>query len=389
VTIIYNSNIHAREFMVLCFDCPPEFKKIVEDLLDAGHLRQCARLISTAIQNDIVRYTGLRYDDDSLEHVTRRKIRTKRASRSRLKAGGSAPRRSAVGEIPPLFRLADLPNEPHPIAPEPQATTQSGAVVPPDGWLFGQWNKMLPAKATSRALAHLSSDFPAGIPLDQVLRLVATAAWELGDVLSERDRYWLRDRDECLATAFPVSGPKGASARDRYAKHFVGNLNGRGELSGLPCGLNLVGLIEEGNLALTSAGWKFAAMTNPALDGDANRPADKLSTEEIEFLLSHISSNVPAEDSAYQTVLSAIAAGANTPVTLDQVLQDFVAQGQWRSLSPAFLSSQRSGVISRMIDLRLVRRDRDSVKVSYVATETGTDFLARGSIRAHSHSVHP
>jgi hypothetical protein len=284
-----------------------------------------------------------------------------------------------------MFRRAGLPSQPLVVAPEPPVDAGSGAAVPLDRWLFGQWNKLLPAKATSRALAHLSTDFPAGIPLDQALRLVPAAAWELGDVLSERDRHWLRDRDEFLATAFPVSGPRASAARDRYGKHFVGNLNGRGELTGLPYGLGLVGVIEEGKVALSKAGWEFVAMTNPALDGEVSQPADKLSAEEIGFLLNHISSKVPAEDFAYRTILAAIAAGANTPVALDQVLQDFLAQGHGRSLSPAFLSSQRSGAISRMVDLRLVRRDRDSVKVSYVITATGTEFLARAPTETQSH----
>jgi hypothetical protein len=46
-------------------------------------------------------------------------------------------------------------------------------------------------------------------------------------------------------------------------------------------------------------------------------------------------------------------------------------------VSDSFVTTQRSGLMSRMADLALVTRARDGVRVSYVITESGSSYAAR------------
>jgi hypothetical protein len=68
------------------------------------------------------------------------------------------------------------------------------------------------------------------------------------------------------------------------------------------------------------------------------------------------------------------------PEQLDAALREFVSQERRDDLKPAFLSSQRSGAISRMSDLGLVSRVRDGVKVSYALTGQAEDYLVTGRV---------
>ncbi|HPR90528.1 MAG TPA: hypothetical protein PLD93_03730, partial [Synergistaceae bacterium] len=74
-------------------------------------------------------------------------------------------------------------------------------------------------------------------------------------------------------------------------------------------------------------------------------------------------------------LIRAIADGAATPDKLEKVLQAHVPAVTNRSLSPSFLTSQRSGALSRMADLGLIARERNGVRVSYVVTEHGQRFI--------------
>ena len=103
--------------------------------------------------------------------------------------------------------------------------------------------------------------------------------------------------------------------------------------------------------------------------------------QQIAFLLDHIKSYVPAEDCAYRTVLKACAEGANTPNKLDDYLSKGVSPRDGSPFTNAFISTQRSGAISRMGDLGLVARKRDGIKVTYVTTETGDEYMTESVAR--------
>ena len=146
----------------------------------------------------------------------------------------------------------------------------------------------------------------------------------------------------------------------------------QGSLTGLPIELKLAHRDQSRTprILLTEAGWHFAEMRNPILDEGKNGRQSKFSIEEIEFLLAHIRSRVPAEAFAYKVVLEAISQGAKTPDKLDDALEEYVPKRDEKPFTRAFLTTQRAGVVSRMIDLGLVQRIRDGINVTYAATKT-------------------
>lgn len=246
-----------------------------------------------------------------------------------------------------------------------------------DRWLFGQYNKLLPAKANCRAMVRLAAEHPGGEPPEETASRIAEVAALLGDWLADHDRRHQIGRDDALATAFPRSGPDAEKSRARYANQFVGSVNSQGALSGLLRDYRLAGLTpgNDPRLLPTKQGISLARLANPILDGHQTEPAQRFSAEETAFLLEHIRSFVPAEAFAFRTLLRAIADAADTPDKLNEALRVFVPTDSNRSLSPSFLTSQRSGALSRMADLGLISRVRKGVRVSYAMTEQGQIFI--------------
>src|SRR5262249_8999313 len=162
----------------------------------------------------------------------------------------------------------------------------------------------------------------------------------------------------------------------RYMNQFIVSVNSNGQLSGLLVGLKLANRLSgpKSPVGLTNPGWEFARLPNPILDDGSEGLDAKFSPDEVQFLLRHIRESVPAERSAYQKVLEAIESGNKAPESLDAAL--FVLKSKDRDVTPAFLSTQRSGAISRMSDLGLVVRERSGVRVEYAATDLGREFLS-------------
>ena len=195
--------------------------------------------------------------------------------------------------------------------------------------------------------------------------------------MADHDRRHQITRDDSLAVAFPRSGPDSEKSRTRYANQFVGSVNSQGILSGLLCDYRMAALTPGAvtRLMPTEPAIQFAMLANPVLDCSQVDPAQKFSPEESSFLLKHIRAHVPVEAFAFKTLIEAIAEGAITPDKLDETLRVHVPTETNRSLSPSFLTSQRSGALSRMADLGLITRERKGVRVSYIITEQGQRFM--------------
>jgi hypothetical protein len=251
-----------------------------------------------------------------------------------------------------------------------------GQRITVDRWIFGQHNKLLPLKASIRALANLSLGHGGGVPLVKAAGEIALASEILGTYLRKIDQDLGLAREESLSTAFPSAATDINKSRLRFSNQFVGALNKRGQLRGFPIDLKLVNYKnpKDPRLLLTAAGWTFAALENPILD-HAPKAGEKLSEEERVFLIQHIRDNVPVEDSAIRAVLSALEAGARSPDDVDAALGEYMPERADAPFSPAFLSTQRAGVISRMTDLHLVAREREGVRVVYVVSEQGKKYV--------------
>ena len=387
--------------MIICFECSQVTKEALDRLLGGGQYRDYSEVLSVAVANLLILQKQIQekgvlvLEDAGPPHLTSSDMRSGKEHLTTIRSASSTRQQSPLASassvelqadhrttgmevaVPELFLLEGLRDFRPQVASLPSDVWVMGQEIPLDRWLFGQYNRLLPAKASCRALAHLLRSSPAGVRLSKATSRISDAAMSLGEFLANHDQREGIDRDDALATAFPTRGEAADKGRQRYANQFVASVNRNGQLSGLPFDLKLINYVRhrDPKLQLTEVGWQFVQMWNPVLDGSQAKPTQKFSAEETAFLLDHIAGFVPAEDFAYRTLLAAIASGEDTPQRLGTALQRYVSSD--RKLTSSFLASQRSGAISRMTDLELVVRVRDGVRVSYVITSNGEQYAQR------------
>ncbi|HBB94683.1 MAG TPA: hypothetical protein DC054_04775 [Blastocatellia bacterium] len=378
--------------MIICFDCSGKTNAMMDELLARGRYASVSELISIAIANQVVLETQVS-DGESLTIGERESVKQKVSAANGKPSSKPTKKRRTVREDPDgsgqshrrveqksvLFLLDGLDTLNRLSGSLPDDYWTPGMEVPLDRWVFGQHNKLLPVKASCRGLAHLLKDDPKGIFYDDAANRISGDAIILGDLLLECDGKHKIDRDKALSTAFPNSIDKSGKARSRYANQFVASVNKQGQVSGALIDFKLINYKpgKRPRLILTESGWEFALMRNPILDEHCGPHSIKFSEEEVKFFLNHIAANVRAEDFAYRAILQAIVGGANTPDLLDTMLRQSVPDERTQRVTLSFLSSQRSGAVSRMSDLGLVERVREGVRVTYLPTDLGRDFINR------------
>jgi hypothetical protein len=381
-----------RNIVVICFNCSRGTKEILERLVDDGLYADYSDAISSAIANLAILQDRLSDKgililgqdsdgsgrQDAKQPVAGPPIDAHRGphSSSHLLSPENATQAGRRGEIPQIFRSIGKQTI-HEAAKIPGDISGPGAKIPLDKWIFGQYNRLLPAKASCRALANLLIDSNYQIGLDEAGKIIAEEATALGVYLRTIDQESDHDRDHKLSIAFPRPGRRNQKSRLRYATQFVAGTTSKGQATGLLVDLKLANLTfgKTVNVNLTVPGWQFAQMENPILDGNDGGPLRKFTEEEIEFMMAHIRENVPAEIFAYRSIMEAILKGEDTPDAIDTWLRRYLSDDRAETLSNSYLSAQRSGAISRMSDLTLVERQRNGVKVKYRATELAVAFL--------------
>ncbi len=368
--------------MVICFSCSPETKVTLDRLVASGHYRDHGEVLSAAVAHLDAIHTEL---GNAPSVVIAAQPVLAEAASAREQAVNIAqehkalapkivtPERFPHSKIPPVFRQPVASAPPSEYAPTKVRDVSLGEAAV-DQWIFGQFNRLLPAKVTCRALVN--ADIDKGESLDQLAQDIATNAAQLGSYLASMDQRHDSPRDEALAIAFPSMGE--FKSIQRFANQFVGSTNKEGAILGLPAALKLVGPHprHSGSIALTEAGWKFGCLKNPLLDGDPKSNPKKFSEEEITFLLDHIAATVPTEAGAYLAILRQVAKGNLTPDGLDDALSELPSSAR-KDSSRAFVSTQRSGAICRMADLELIARSRTATRVSYLILQRGEQFLER------------
>lgn len=353
--------------MVICFECSRETKQLLDELVSKGGFSNHSEAIAVAVANQTLLtasvappplVVGATYSDRSHDGEGERD-----AIFSQL-----AP------SVPGIFRTRPKQHA-EPIAPLPETShgfSKQDHVLQAN-WIFGQHNKLLPVKASCRAIANLLIEAPAGVEAGDAARLVANEAGDLGGYLYAIDKKFDRQRDNTLSTAFPGRSTPD-KGRIRYANQFVVGTTKQGQLTGLLVDLGLINKLSPESLkvSLTKAGWEFALMPNPILDCQEENPSTKLSPEERAFLTAHIAQNVPVERSAYLQILRAIHSGHDNPTKLSAAFNDVEKETVKNRL---YFMTQRAGAISRMADLGLMVRERNGTRVSYMITESGAEFL--------------
>lgn len=370
--------------MIICIDITDATKSELDRLLLEGGYPNYSEAISIAIINQRVLHQRIPKDGSLIldQHVEARPAAT---GKQPLQPAMQPTGQGSKPEVPELFILkTESDGSWFRPAPPPDDVFVPTQHVTLDRWIWGQYNKLLPVKATCRGILSLLSTTEvdrSGIPLSKAATEISDKVIILGDYFRTLDATYELTRDDALATAFPFSGSdREDKARLRYANQFVAGANKHGRLTGLLVDLKLINQVrgKTPKILLTQAGWEFASLPNPALDGKLDGPPRaRLSEDERNLLLQHISLTVPAEDAAYRAVLSAILDGAETPEALDIALKRFLPERTEKPFTDAFVSTQRSGAISRMSDLGLIERVRSGVRVKYVITEAGKTYTHR------------
>lgn len=367
--------------MLICFHATTEAKNALDSILETRHFRDISEAISMALVN----YSAL-----TRAVAQGGQIFTPALPADPTAAAGFAteprPARPATSweqpAIPEVFALKPVALDSLKLLNAPQALATDANNVPPACWLFGQYNKFLAPKATCRALLNLALESPAGLSVAEASNKISYAACILGDYLLRLDQRLQSKREDAFAAAFPSSATAdgGGESRVRFGNQFVAHTR-QEQLGGFPAALRLLALDgKELRLSLTKAGAEFAMLENPVLDCVDAAPTRKFSRSEVDFLLSHVLKMVPEEVSAYLAIFSAIATNANTPEKIDMYLCDrFNLRVVERAKKPTeitatFLTTQRTGAISRMVDLGLITREKAGLRVTYHITASGTEF---------------
>jgi hypothetical protein len=374
--------------MLICFDASAEAKNALDSILETGHFRDISEAVSMALVN----YNVLHQTVTKAGQVFPAATTSPAAGLPEPNlAGSSRPASQTTAErtntseppqspaIPETFALKATTAEGITLLQPPPTSGPGASNLPPAQWLFGQFNKFLAPKATCRALLNLLQANPGGMPVTEASNKISYAACRLGDYLKALDGRLQLRREDAFSAAFPSTAIEGGGeSRLRFGNQFVGNIR-QEQLAGFPAALRLVAIdtAKEPRLSLTKAGADFALLENPVLDARGTPPASKLSQQEIAFLLAHILSSVPEETSAYAAILDAIQSGANTPDAVDKCLRERFSLLTDQAITKTFLTTQRTGAISRLVDLGLLAREKEGLRVTYIITQPGKDFRAQ------------
>jgi Arc/MetJ-type ribon-helix-helix transcriptional regulator len=352
--------------MVLCFQCSRETKTQLDELVESGAFADLSEAIAVSVGNQVLLHKSAGGAGMVLQQ---------RSEEPGLAVGASSSRGDSASKPPAIFQLPIAAALEPVAAPGDSSMGAAGEMISQADWVFGQHNKLLPVKASCRAIANLLLNAPNGLEAEEVSRVVAGYATELGAFLSQLDEKYERTRDEMLAVAFPgrADPDKG---RIRYANQFVVGVTKAGGITGLLVDLGLINKLDPSStrVALTEAGWTFALLPNPVLDENSGNPERKLSLDERNFLLEHIAKNVATEREAFRQILGAIHDGHDNPEKLRGAFSKIEKETPKNQL---YFSTQRSGALSRLADLGLLRRERNGTRVRYAITDDGAAFLNR------------
>ena len=169
---------YTRSALEVSHDHMCEFRQENEGvngkLVDSGDYKDDSELISLAIGNQFLLHNAGANALVPSQEI--RQINGVAASSAAPPAkptgdrsGSPAPNQRELASLPEVFRLATELKRPDSLAPLPNDAFVAGMGVPVDRWIFGQHNKLLPVKASVRALANLlqNEPNPAGVLLTE------------------------------------------------------------------------------------------------------------------------------------------------------------------------------------------------------------------------------
>jgi Arc/MetJ-type ribon-helix-helix transcriptional regulator len=237
--------------------------------------------------------------------------------------------------------------------------------------LWGQLNRFFPVKIICRTLAVLQTENDGkGIPLSRLHRTAAECAAILQKKLRKLDRKKKRKKSDKLSIALPLANRE--KSMDRFKNQFVGYLqtDGRpvGALSDMRFGVIEKDGSNEPLVTLTDAGLSFSSLENPVLDGQS--PERTLANREVKFVIEHVKNEMQPEWSFLTTTLKWIKNACDRPKELTTKIAE-----KYQTWTQTVANTNRVGLLSRMHELHLIKRERDKLGVQYELTQRGVGLL--------------
>jgi hypothetical protein len=337
-------------------DVPPELAERMNEQVRSGRYKSPQDFLITAIHNQVYL--------ESQEVAEIVSDTSSSASASSVPSGVSA---SSSGRLSRTLAIQLLSPEVTSMKAVPLSNFERPSV------LWGQYNRFFPIKIVTRVCANLVKESSSGyIFLTELQERSADIARELGRTIQRKDKQFGRKRGTIISAGLPV-GSDVDKAKWRFKNQFVGHVAGRRIEGAAPTLKFLTMIHDEKNatlVGLTDFGVKFASLSNPILDNEDYSLA--LSSEEEEFLLDHIASEVPREADLMKLVLTNVKKGVASPEELNERVKTYFSD--WKMNEVIMM---RAGVTSRMGELGLVTRRKNGVKVTYLLTDLGEKYLTK------------
>jgi hypothetical protein len=235
--------------------------------------------------------------------------------------------------------------------------------------VFGQVNRLFPIKLACRWLATFSAAEGKWPKLGAISDRMADDAATVGSLLEQWDNEASRKRDEQLSTGLPRRG--NSSSRDRFLSQFVARSTRGGEIyPGAICQYGLAKFVDSA-IVLTEQGLAFAQTESPVLDTKDKKTPTALSADETDFLVRQVLSGVPSERNDMQIILAAVQEGKTTPSDLTTTVQSKFPR-EW---TQGMALTHISGLVARLAELRLLRRQWQGRHVTYELGDKVDEFL--------------
>jgi len=248
--------------------------------------------------------------------------------------------------------------------------------------IWGQVNRLAPAKFVLRILLNsLTGSDERSIDLKRFSAETAEKATEFRLFSKKKDKT-SRVRGTELYVAFPKREP---SSQQRFLNYYVGKAPLQKWTDSVLTGLSFANIEEtdEGAvvIGLTESGLKLALLHSPLIDDfflDGKQITSPFSNEETSFLIEHIRSTRPGEYDFLSFTLTFIKKGADTPTKLKDRISEFLkSRDLGFKFSEKVANTMQVGATGRLIELGLLKIEKQAQKSKYVVSERGEELIGK------------
>lgn len=242
--------------------------------------------------------------------------------------------------------------------------------------IWGLINRFAPGKLVLRMLANgLESSTTEWINYKEFAAGVVERAISMRNQIEKHYKNSQIVRGEGLQIGFPQ---KDENSRQRFIDIYIGRLRSDSRIDGFLGDLEL-GVIRKASdgslqIGITEAGLKLANLKSPLLDEffTVEHPIAFFKNE-IHFLMNHVKKTRPGEYQFLDYLFTSVKNGMDTPQEIGNQVADYVKKNKWtnsrgESISEAELNTMKVGGMARLVEMRLIRIEKDGIHTKYQAS---------------------